>query len=582
MKILYLPVYRLAASYAVSFGRRWSILEHLLLIELTKNKRTLAELADVANVPERLVVEALINLLRANWIEVRSSGEIFFQSTPAGKRRATEATLPPQVQRSVRWISLCVDRLTGAWLRADDLDLVYENDMPLDAEKLDPKIHTYHSFDGRLRELFYLAPDETLEATEPQFRNPSKPFARIVVGFDRIEGGLPSDAPLALKSAVVDASESVRDAAVQELEVKPTKEEELLFDTVDPTRFIVGGTAHRDLIRRSFEEARSTVILHSCFLDAGTLEGLLPDLEDAAKRRIQIELLWGLHNDPEDQKSRNTVGDCVRVLTQLSPIARQRVQLSSLSSDSHAKILVWDTGEGRDWISVIGSCNYLSSWFNALDISVELHSQRLALRLMGFLLASQLPASGTWSPVARRLNSVWERIRQNTLKRTEGGTHNLTVLVDQDHYACVRQARDNSREGIILGCDIYGAAAETSVLVPMARAASLGRRVRILYQRPSKQLISSGKVPDPKAASDRGLSLETFSGLHGKFLVWDDENVAVTSFNWLSTVAAGSRVRGAELGVLIEGPGLRGALSDKMSSVTDGSLSLTEFQRPDL
>jgi hypothetical protein len=63
MKAVYVPVFRVAVSYTVSFGRRWSVLEHLLLIELAKSKRSLMELAEAANLPERLVVEALINLM---------------------------------------------------------------------------------------------------------------------------------------------------------------------------------------------------------------------------------------------------------------------------------------------------------------------------------------------------------------------------------------------------------------------------------------------------------------------------------------------------------------------------------------
>lgn len=84
MKYLYVPHYRMAVSYLYSFGRRWSIIEHVLLIESMTAKHTASELAELANVPHRLVVEALINLLRANWIEVRSdNNKVYFAATPA-------------------------------------------------------------------------------------------------------------------------------------------------------------------------------------------------------------------------------------------------------------------------------------------------------------------------------------------------------------------------------------------------------------------------------------------------------------------------------------------------------------------
>src|SRR5215471_15117949 len=172
MKILYLPVYRMAASYTVSFGRRWSVLEHLLLVELSSSRRSVAELSEAAALPERLVVEALINLVRQNWIEVRATNEgAVFAATQVGKRRAADENLPAQLQTAVRWMLVCVERLTGAWLRAEDLDLVYERDMPHDAKRIEARLQTFDATDGSLRDLVILAPDEGLEPVEPQFRN---------------------------------------------------------------------------------------------------------------------------------------------------------------------------------------------------------------------------------------------------------------------------------------------------------------------------------------------------------------------------------------------------------------------------
>lgn len=573
MKVVYLPVYRLAVSYMVSFGRRWSIVEHMLLLELTENRRQLPELAVIANIPERIVVEALINLLRANWVEVRSSDGIYFQATAAGKKRATEATLPPQVVRAVKWISLCVDRLTGVWMRADDLDLVYERDLPQESARLSPRIHTYHSFDGRLRELFYLNTDETLEPSEPQFRNPSQPYARVSVAFNRIESGLPTDAPLSLASAILVSAEPLPDTSSSIGEARIITSDDALYDDVGADNLIVGGAAHRDLLTVCLKEAASHVILHSCFLDPGTLEGLLPELAAAGERGVYVDLLWGLHDDPENRKAKNAISGCQEVLRRLSPVAQQRVQLSLNSSGSHAKALVWNTSNvRRQWVTAVGSCNFLSSWFNALDVSARFNSLGLAQRVIGVLLATQLPASGSWPPVARRLNNVWDRIKQQTLKSSESGSHRLRLLIDDDHYACVRQSRDDAKDTIVVGCDIFGASAETSVLVPMARAAELGRKVRLFYQRPSRQSKESGRLPDTGELEKRGISLEMISGLHGKFLFWDEERLAITSFNWLSTVPEGARVRGAELGVLIEGPALRSIFSEKMKSASNGSV----------
>jgi hypothetical protein len=63
LKIVYVPVFRAAISYAVTLGRRWSLLDHMLLVELASARRSLAELSIAADLPERVVIESLINLL---------------------------------------------------------------------------------------------------------------------------------------------------------------------------------------------------------------------------------------------------------------------------------------------------------------------------------------------------------------------------------------------------------------------------------------------------------------------------------------------------------------------------------------
>lgn len=574
MKVVYLPVYRTAVSYTVSFGRRWSILEHLVLLELTKARRSLAELSDMTSLPERLVVEALINLMRANWIEVRSSAGVLFQATAAGKRRAEDEALPPQVQTDVRWLSLCFERLTGSWLRAEDLDLVYDGDLPNDADILLPKINTLHSSHGALRDLFKLSLDETLEPVEPQFRSPSRPYARVVIAFDQIERGLPTNASMALVEEILDevgpTSESASaGTSVQSLQI----DEGACRDFLTEDSFVVGGENHRNMLSTCLRSAKTRLILHSCFLDPAALKQLLPDLEAAAKRGIRVDLLWGLQQDPEEKLTRNVVAESRQVLAGLSEGAQKRVQLSPNSSLSHSKVVVFDEGNQGRFTTIVSSCNFLQSQFVSIDVSVRSHSQRLALQFLSRLLAAQIPPSGSWPAVARRLNEDWQRAHYHALSQ-ETGAHKLTLLSDQDHYACVRHARNVAKETIIIGCDIYGLAAETSVLVPMQRAAELGKQVRLLYQRPSKLLRETGRVPEAEELAKRGLMLERCEGLHGKFLLWDDDSLAVSSFNWLSTVADGTRVSGAELGVFISGPSLRQYLAGQMLVASAGRIDL--------
>ncbi len=565
MKYLYVPLYRMAVSYLYSFGRRWSLIEHMLLIESAVAKHTASELAEMANVPHRLIVEALINLLRANWIEVRSDNDrIYFAATPAGQKHAKEKALPERLQKDIRWDSVCVERLTGHWMRADDLDLVYEKDLPPDAAKLPPLLHTFEPNDAALRDLFRLNLNESLEPTTPQFRTPSLPYARVGLAFDEVQVGLPPNAPLALHESLVKSSADIVEDDITPYSAKSQMVQEVARDDLTADDIIVGGGAHLDLLREALERAKSTIVVHSCFLSADTLRSLLPDFERAARRKVRVELLWGLHVDPEASGPPKKFSDVTDVLAKLPPGARGRIRLSPVSSGSHAKVLIYDDRETGRWTTVVGSCNFLSSEFDWLEISLRTRSALFAYKVLSLLLSNQLPAVGNWSATARQLNHIWSELKAQVRVQTEAGEYSISLVADYDHYACVTLARDRASREIEITCDLYGLSAETSVLVPMETAASRGIDVHLQYTRPSKFLLEEGYEPAPTEISERGIKINRAENVHAKYLGWDEDALVISSFNWMATSVDARRSRGAEIGALIEGPGIRSILVEKL------------------
>lgn len=560
----------MAVSYLYSFGRRWSLIEHMLLIECTVAKHTASELAVLSNVPHRLVVEALINLLRANWIEVRSDDDkIYFAATPAGIRRAKETTLPERLQKDIRWDSVCVERLTGHWMRADDLDLVYEKDLPVDAATLPALLHTFEPNDAALRDLFRLNLNESLEPVAPQLRPPSAPFARVGVAFNEVQVGLPPNAPLVLRESLVNASAEINDDENVAYSAKSPTIYEMARDDLTADDIIVGGAAHLQLLRDSLERARSTVVIHSCFLNADTLRSLLPDFERAARRKVRVELLWGLHTDPEVDEPLRKFSDARDVLSGLPPGVKGRIRLSSHSSGSHAKILIYDDLETGKWTTIVGSCNFLSSEFDWLEVSLRTRSVLFTSKVLGYLLSNQLPAIGSWSATARQLNHIWSDLKVKTQTQPELGDYLISIVTDYDHYDCITAARDRASREIEIACDLYGLSAETSVLVPMETAASNGIDVRLQYTRPSKFLLEEGHGPAPEEIAKRGIKISRVDAVHAKYLGWDDDNLVISSFNWMATSVDARRSRGAEIGAMIEGPRIRSFLVKKLREQLD-------------
>lgn len=565
MKYLYVPVYKMAMSYLFSFGRRWSILEHILLTELTETKRTALELARACNVPHRLVIEALINLLRANYLEVRSDDiNVYFAATPTGQKHAREKSLPEQLQRDVRWDSMCIDRLTGHWMRTDDLDLVHDKDLPANAVRLQALLHTFEPNDAVLRDLFRLNVNESLEPAPPVFRPPSLAYARVGLAFDEVQVGLPANAPFTLKATLAEASLTVEDDGTAPYQATSYVSDEQARDDLTAEDLIVGGAAHLQILREVLEKAKSTVVIHSCFLSADTLRTLLADLERAGRRRVKVDLLWGLHTDPEAVRPTKKISDAMATLAELPAGARGWINLSPTSSGSHAKVILYDDRDTGKWTTIIGSCNFLSSEFDWMEVSLRTRSLLFATKVISRLLSGQLPAVGNWSGTARRLNAIWSELKRLTRGRQETGTHSISLVTDSDHYGCVARARDQAREDIKIVCDLYGLSAETSVLVPMETASARGIKVKIDYSRASRFLLAEQAEPTPEEVGRRGIALERVNDVHAKYMAWDRTNLVITSFNWMATSVDGKGSKGAEMGALIEGPDIRFLLTTKL------------------
>lgn len=566
---LYIPVFKAACSYSVSFGRRWSLVEHLLLVEVSRKRRTLEQLCEHSRLPPRLVIEALGNLLRAGWIEVRSADDAnTFKATPSGNRRAEETILPVQVHSALKWASFCFDRVTGSWLRTDELDIVYASDLPTDARILEPAHHTFEPRDLP-RDLLYLRQDEALDPGEPHFRTPSRPYVRVSVAFGEVQG-LPAYASLELRARVLQEAAELEDAPLPaEARAAAATTTMELADTLTADDFIVGGPAHRALVESALDQAKTTAIIHSCFLHPSVVESLLPAFERAAKRKVRVELLWGLVFDPEDMDQRRALLETEGALAKLPATLRSRVQLSTISSLSHAKLIIYDDRTTGAWVAAVGSCNFLSSWYDALDVSVRTRNPTLIAQLLGRLISTQQPASGEWPPMTIRLQRVWDRIRATMLSWTSEGSHSLRLVADTEHHVCVTDARDvamSSPEPVRLtvACDLFGLSAETSVLTPMETAALAGNPVELMYQRPSKFLSEEGRQPEPEKAALRGLRLRCIPKLHGKVLLVGADHAVVTSFNWMSTALDGIRSRNAEFGIRITGPGVADVLRAKL------------------
>ena len=109
-----IPVFRGKRKFFLDKGRPWSVVEHLILAALSETPRSAAEVSKEGRLPHRLVIEVIIRLMRAGWVELSETSKgSNFRATPAGRNAAGLDELPSAPKRMSRWMNFVIDRISG-------------------------------------------------------------------------------------------------------------------------------------------------------------------------------------------------------------------------------------------------------------------------------------------------------------------------------------------------------------------------------------------------------------------------------------------------------------------------------------
>jgi hypothetical protein len=109
---------------------------------------------------------------------------------------------------------------------------------------------------------------------------------------------------------------------------------------------------------------------------------------------------------------------------------------------------------------------------------------------------------------------------------------------------------------VVMGSHKFGHTGETTVFDPMRAAARHGARVKLFYTKVLRNLgDTAAATKQAELAVDAVELLRVGQPMHAKFLGWRDK-LLITSFNFLSASVNGRHRSGAEVGVLIHGPGI--------------------------
>lgn len=571
-----IPLYRGKRKFHLEKGRRWSIVEHLVLAALAEQAQSVAALAAAGQMHERLAIEMLIRLMRAGWVELQPTPtELLFVASAAGKSAAAKPELPAAATPVTRWMNFVVDRITGTIFKPRELPFLHRNTI-VEREQREAIIWlqpaTFES-DYRVEDLVehLFRDDENFVAVERAGDRLMERYALVLVRGGKIEG-LPERAPPRLVEAVLNA-------AKQEVTSRPSQPGtvEMVAGPVTPdnaarTRafhladedILIGGEANEVALLKIIRGARERLIIHSTFVGKPAFDRLKPHLLEVARKGARIELMWGEDDDPRSAgRTRAAVG---AIREELSASGEDElIRLNPFSTRSHAKFVVADRGGGGP-IALIGSCNWLSSGMALLEAGVRLRDPRLVADLLYQAAELSRGRDGHWNELTSQLAAYAASVSHMPLMR--GHNAEAAILLGPAHRNILRQASDSAERRILLVSHRVSASARQAFLIPANTA---------LKARPALAIeLRYGvapKSPEPSWDSiTRGLDLTGIAVVppaspeaHAKLLAWDEDDVVITSQNWLSADPTESNPR-REMGIHLHSAGLASRVVDALGA----------------
>jgi phosphatidylserine/phosphatidylglycerophosphate/cardiolipin synthase-like enzyme len=559
----------------VEKGRNWNAVDRLMLWALSERPRTAQALAVEAKIPSRLVNEIVLKLMRAGWVELSATPTgVAFRATETGASVVKDLDTLPALSRQVsRRLSFVIEpfALQAFSLReikpyrAGEIESIARDNDVRRIQLSDSwrKLTTLLIHDAADKMLADVAVDEELSSID--FNGSTFPdgYALFPVIGDEIKGlpeGVPREMKAAIRRAAIDKTRGTTIVA-QPIYIAPQSGSVISCPTIESSDIALSGEDHREVLVRILRAARYDIILHSTFLSSKAFTGLQDEFRAAAKRGAKIEMFWGAARD--EQTTGRTLKEAIEInqICQADPELRGRAKAHMWSSRSHAKLLVADIGRPDRYVAVVGSCNWLSTRFSRVETSVVLrHPQAVAQVAQEFaeLIFSVTPAS----EVAGQLNKIARELR----KTSDLGEARVRIVTGDLHGELIRHARDHAARRIVVAGDRLGIAAEAKTLIPLISAASRNVAGLICYSRRSGPVSKADLEVLAREADDAHVRMLEIPDreLHGKFLLWDDDDIVISSLNWSSADTSVHSPQ-AEVGVHLSSPGVAAAVEQRLA-----------------
>ena len=545
-----IPVFRIACKVGIDRGRAWSVIDETVLWAVTRQSKSIASLAEEADLPRQIIVASIARLMRFRLVEVVvTDGGVAFRASPYGfKTISSGDALPFFPKRLSRSVSFVIEWATGDFFQTREIKLLSPNRLDL-ARRVENEVRVISVEGGgpsmtpeanlnRLSEIAARGWDEQVAVIDSQTATLHDNEYMALRVIDGVVLGLPETADPTLRRLVEDAATLPRGtnqvpvpyAGVREtLDPEPT----VHSCSFDPSDIVIGGSAQRACLEDLIVKSHSRVIIHSTFLDPKRFEVLIDLIRSACRRGVRFDLLWGAEKD-EETEQRNAVDAAkIAALVRSDRDLAGRFVTHIRTTGSHAKLILVDTANDG-WIAGVGSCNWLSSPFQSVELTVVLRDQHAVADVM-VAFQQMVGRRGLADAIANELGITARDLR---CAPAHPGSATVTVVIGDVHDRLLRTASGQAGKRLVIGSNRLGSTARPGAIMQGEVAAGRpGVNVVILYTQTSGPIKNRHGHALAEEARANGVTLARTPKrlpLHGKFVVWDQDDVIVTSLNWAS------------------------------------------------
>jgi hypothetical protein len=568
--LIAVPVFRIGCKVGVDRGRAWSVIDEVVLWAIARDSKSIAALARDADLPHQIIIASVARLMRFRLVEVTlDAGDVAFRASNYGFRTVGSGDpLPFFPKRVSRRIGFVIERATGDFFPTREVRLIPASRLDVERQAgVEVRVISVEgggpsmSHEANLNRLSDIAAwgwDEQVAVIDGRTATMRDDEFMVVRVIDGVPQGVPASAGAALRRLISDTA--ALPSGTTQVPVTYLGPREML-DTeprahvcsFDPADLIIGGSAQRLCFETLLGQAHRRMIIHSTFLDPVRFVAVSEFIRAACIRGVSFELLWGAEKDDETENKNAAAASEIARLVREDKDMQGRIRVHMNSTGSHAKLILLDTAQ-EGWIAAAGSCNWLSSPFQSVELSVILRDQR-AVADVALAIQRLVGRRGLSDDIATEMAVTARDLR---CFRPSGGDARISLIVGDAHDGMIRTASGVAQGRFVVGSNRLGSTAIPGALLQgEVAAARAGVRATVLYTQTTGPLKNRHARALAEEARSNGLMLVKTKKipLHGKFVAWDDDDLIVTSLNWASA-SADPEFPWGEIGVHIQCPGI--------------------------